>query len=227
MVHGLLKYHLLGHELWITTTHVSLLIVSLIIVILSIAINRKIKKVNPEDTPGVLQNVAELAVEMLDNLVDSIMGGKGKKYANYIGTVFMFILFCNLSGLIGMRPPTADYGVTFALGLMTFLIIHYTNIRENKADAFKRLFQPMPFLFPINLIGELATPFSMSLRLFGNILSGTVMLALVYGLLPVFVKFGIPSVLHVYFDIFAGAIQTYVFCMLTMVFVTNKMATEE
>ena len=69
-------------------------------------------------------------------------------------------------------------------------------------------------------------PISMSLRLFSNILSGTVMMALVYGLLPIFVKVGIPAFLHIYFDLFAGAIQTYVFCMLTMVYVNDKLSDE-
>jgi F-type H+-transporting ATPase subunit a len=117
--------------------------------------------------------------------------------------------------------------VTLPLALITFVMIQYINIKENKFGAFTALFKPIPLFFPINLIGEIATPLSMSLRLFGNILSGTVMMSLIYGLLPVFVKIGIPAALHIYFDLFAGAIQTYVFCMLTMVFVTDKMATEE
>jgi F-type H+-transporting ATPase subunit a len=88
--------------------------------------------------------------------------------------------------------------------------------------AFTDLFKPLPFLFPINLIGEIAVPFSLSLRLFGNVLSGTVIMALIYGLLSK-VAFLWPGVLHAYFDIFSGAIQTYVFCMLTMVFISQKI----
>ena len=80
-------------------------------------------------------------------------------------------------------------------------------------------------LSPINIIGELATPLSLSLRLFGNVLSGTVMLALIYGLIPKVILYCISPVmagLHVYFDIFSGAIQTYVFCMLTMTFISQN-----
>lgn len=227
MVHGLIKYHLFGQELWITTTHVSMLLITIAIMIFAIVVNRKIKKAKPEDTPGTLQNIAELAIEMLDSMVSTIMGKKSKKYVNYIGTLFLFIFFSNISGLVGLRPPTADYGVTLPLALITFVMIQYINIKENKFGAFTSLFKPIPLFFPINLIGEIATPISMSLRLFGNILSGTVMMALIYGLLPVFIEIGIPAALHIYFDLFAGAIQTYVFCMLTMVFVTDKMATEE
>lgn len=227
MVHGLIEYHLFGQDLWITTTHVSVLLVTIALIIFAVAVNKKIKKASPEDTPGTLQNIAELAVEMLDNMVGTIMGKKARKYVNYVGTLFAFILFSNFSGLLGLRPPTADYGVTLPLALITFVMIQYINIKENKFGALKSLFEPIPLFFPINLIGEIATPVSLSLRLFGNILSGTVMMALIYGLLPIFVKIGIPAALHIYFDLFSGAIQTYVFCMLTMVFVTDKMATEE
>lgn len=227
MVHGLIKYHLFGQELWITTTHVSVLLVTLSLIIFAFAVNRKIRKASPSDTPGTLQNIAELAVEMLDNMVNTIMGKKARKYVNYIGTVFAFILFSNISGLVGLRPPTADYGVTLPLALITFVMIQYVNIKENKLGALKSLFEPIPLFFPINLIGEIATPVSLSLRLFGNILSGTVMMALIYGLLPIFVKIGIPAALHIYFDLFSGAIQTYVFCMLTMVFITDKGSSEE
>ena len=150
------------------------------------------------------------------------MGDKGGKFINYVGTIFVFILLSNISGIFGLRPPTADFGVTLPLGIMTFLIVQYQNVKNNKWGAFTDLFQPMPVLFPINLIGEIATPFSLGLRLFGNIISGTVIVALFYGMVPVFVKIGVPAVLHAYFDLFSGCIQAYVFCMLTMVFINNK-----
>ncbi|MDO4323978.1 MAG: F0F1 ATP synthase subunit A, partial [Lachnospiraceae bacterium] len=111
------------------------------------------------------------------------------------------------------------------LGLITFALIQYNNIKYNKFGAFTDLFKPLPFLFPINLIGEIAVPFSLSLRLFGNVLSGTVMMSLIYSLLARF-AIGWPGILHIYFDVFSGAIQTYVFCMLTMVFITQKIPEE-
>ena len=84
---------------------------------------------------------------------------------------------------------------------------------------------PWPFWLPINLIGDFAVPISLSLRLFANVLSGTVMMALVYGLLKV-IAYAWPAVLHVYFDMFSGAIQTYVFCMLTMTYISSAKETE-
>ena len=197
-IKGLVKYKLFGQELWITTTHVGLFIVSVILIILMIVGHRIIVKADPMAKPKGLQNVLELFVSTIDNLVESIMGSNGKRFRNWICAIFMFILFCNISGLFGLRPPTADYGVTFPLGIIT--------------------------LFPINLIGEVAVPLSLSLRLFGNIMSGTILMGLIYGLLPTVLTIGIPSVIHVYCDIFSGAIQTYVFCMLTMVYVNDKIA---
>lgn len=220
MIHGLVKFQLFGQELYLTTTHVSVLIISVILIGLAVVARCKLKDV--EGKPGGFQNVIELVVEMLDNMVYGTMGNKGIPFRNYIGILFLFILFSNLSGLLGLRPPTADYGVTLALGLMTFVLVQFNNIKYNKFGAFTELFKPLPFLFPINLVGELATPVSLSLRLFGNVLAGTVIMALVYGLLSK-IAFFWPGALHAYFDVFSGAIQTYVFCMLTMVFIGNKI----
>ena len=130
--------------------------------------------------------------------------------------------FANTSGLFGLRPPTADYGTTLALALISFVLIQYSAFKTSKLHVFTDLFKPIPILFPINLIGEFATPLSMSLRLFGNIMAGTIMMALWYGLLPWLAQLGIPAFLHMYFDLFSGAIQTFVFAMLTMTFITDK-----
>ena len=160
---------------------------------------------------------------MLEKMGETILGGNTRRFINYIGTIFLFILFCNLSGLLGLRAPTADYGVTFLLGMVTFFIVNYQGIKNHGVGHFTSLFQPTPVLFPINLIGELANPLSISLRLFANLLSGVIIMGLWYGMLPIFVNIGIPAALHAYCDLFSGCIQTYVFCMLTMVYVNDKL----
>lgn len=224
MIHGVFSYHLFGQELWITTTHVCLLLVILVILTFCIFANRAIKKADPYKEPGTFQNIVELVVEMLDNMITGVMGKSAPKFLNYISTIFIFILISNISGIFGLRAPTADYGVTLPLGLISFGLIFFNKIKHQKVSGFiKGLCEPWPFWAPINIIGDIAVPISLSLRLFANVLSGTVMLALVYGLLPIFVKIGIPAVLHAYLDIFSGAIQTYVFCMLTMTYVTDAI----
>lgn len=220
MIHSLYGFELFGQKVYLTTTHVSLLLICVGLIILALVTRLKLR--DTEGRPGALQNAMELVVETLDGMVHDSMGRNGLRYRNYIGVLFLFLIFSNLSGLLGLRPPTADYGVTFPLGLITFFLIQYNNVKYNKMGAVTDLFKPLPFLFPINLIGEIAVPFSLSLRLFGNILSGTVIMALIYGLLSK-IAFLWPGILHIYFDIFSGAIQTYVFCMLTMVFMNNKM----
>lgn len=127
-----------------------------------------------------------------------------------------------VSGLFGLRPPTADFGTTFGLALITFVMIEYAWIKTKGFGIIKDLLDPFPIFLPINIISEFATPVSMSLRLFGNVTAGTIMLGLWYALMPWFAKIGIPAFLHAYFDFFSGAIQTYVFGMLTMVFVANR-----
>ena len=229
-VYGLFKYEVFGQELWITNTHVSLLLVVLTLTIISLFANRAIKKADPNEVPGTFLNIIEYLVELVDGLTRNNMGEKHfSKFSNYIGTLFAFLLVANLSGLFGLRPPTADYGVTLGLALITFVMIHYNGFKYEKAGHVTKLFQPI-LLTPINIIGEIATPMSMSLRLFGNILSGTVMMGLLYGLLPKLLQFFIWPIfggLHAYFDVFSGAIQSYVFCMLTMVFISQCFGEEE
>ncbi len=221
MIHGIFSYELFGQTVWITTTHVCVLIVFLLIIGFCLAANRAVKKA--DDVPKGFQNVVELIVEKLDGMVQSTMGKNAAKFANYIGTIFIFILISNISGLFGLRPPTADYGVTLALGLMTFTIIHFNKFKhQHLRGVIKGLCDPWPIWAPINIIGDVAVPISLSLRLFANVLSGTVMMALVYGLLS-WIATAWPAVLHVYFDLFSGAIQTYVFCMLTMTYVTDAI----
>ncbi len=221
MIHGVFSYHLFGQELWITTTHICLLIVMLVIIGFCIAANRAVK--HASEVPEGFQNVVELIIEKLDGMVEGVMGKNAPAFANYIGTIFIFIFLSNISGLFGLRPPTADYGVTFPLGVMTFATIHFNKFKHQKVKGvIKGLCDPWVFWAPINIIGDFAVPISLSLRLFANVLSGTVMMALVYALLS---KIAIiwPAALHVYFDLFSGAIQTYVFCMLTMTYVNDAI----
>lgn len=197
---------------------------TLLILAFAIAANRAMK--HASEVPGFFQNIVELVVEKLDGMVKMVMGKNAAKFANYIGTIFIFILISNFSGLLGLRPPTADYGVTLPLGLATFTLIHYNKLKHKKLKgALAELCDPWPIWAPINIIGYIAVPVSLSLRLFANVLSGVVMMALVYGLLRV-IAIGWPAVLHVYFDLFSGAIQTYVFCMLTMTYLSDAIGEE-
>lgn len=226
-IHGYQPIQIGGATVYITTSHVCLAIIMVILLVFAIVVNRKIKKADPTKPPTGLLNVIELAVETVDKLVYENMGAKlAPKFCNYIGVIFMVLLSCNLSGLFGLRPPTADFGVTLPLALITFVMIQYQGIKYQKWGRLKGLFEPIFLFFPVNVISEFATPVSLSLRLYANILSGTMMMALIYGLLG---KVAIiwPAALHAYLDVFAGVLQAYVFAMLTMVFIANAAETEE
>lgn len=221
------KVTLFGQELYFTNTHIAMFFVILSILIFALFANKAIKNANPEEVPGPFLNFVELVVETLGNMVNGSMGKeKAAKFMNYVSALFIFILACNLSGLMGLRPPTADYGVTFPLALITWIMIQYNGFKYQKWGKIKGLFEPIFLFFPMNLISEFSTPISMSLRLFGNILSGTVMMGLLYGLLPKILVLVWPAALHLYLDVFAGCIQTYVFCMLTMTYINNAIGEE-
>ncbi len=221
-IHELIPYKFFGQTVYITTTHVCELIILVGIIIFAIA--ARIKIMHAEEVPRGFQNVVEFLVEILEGYVHGAMGRHGKKsYVNYIGTIMLFILLCNISGLVGLRAPTADYGTTLCLALISVGMVQYNNIKNNKFGAITNLFKPIPILFPINLIGEFANIISLSLRLFGNVMAGTVMITLYYTLMPVVATIGIPTIFHAYLDVFSGAIQAYVFTMLTMVFITDKI----
>ncbi len=233
MIKKVFSYNCFGHDVWITTSHICLLIVVVLLMAFCIFGGRAVTRAatSKNSVPKGFANAVEMIVEMLDNMIKGTMGKHAPVFANYIGTIFMFIFISNISGLLGLRPPTADYGVTLPLGILTFCMIHFVQFKHQKPKAIWTDFcSPLPpwlpIWLPINLISELAVPISLSLRLFANVLSGTIMMALIYTLLG---KIAIiwPGALHAYFDIFSGAIQTYVFCMLTMTYITNAYADEE
>ena len=229
MIHGIIPVNFFGHKVWITDSHACILIIMAIMVVFAIIANRKIKQAS--EKPTGFQNIIELIVEMLDGMVESTMGKWAPKFVNYISTIFVFILMSNISGLFGLRPPTADYGTTLALALITFFMIWFNKIKHQSGkqiwtDMCSPLPPWLPIWLPINVVSELAVPVSLSLRLFANVLSGTVIMALVYGLLGK-IALAWPAALHVYFDLFSGAIQTYVFCMLTMTYVSQACDTED
>ena len=226
-VDGFLRYEVFGQEVWITTTHIGMGLITATLLIIAVTVNRTVRRAAPDQSPSGFLNVIEMMVEAIDRLTLTNMGKQhGHKFSNYIGTLFLFLMLSNMAGVFGLRSPTADYGVTLALGLITFFLIHYNGLKYQKARHVTKLFRPI-FLAPIQIIGEIATPLSLSLRPFGNVLSGTVLLGLVYGLLPRVLLVIVPAFLHAYLDVFSGAVQTYVFCMLTMVFIAQTFDVKE
>ena len=229
MIKGIIPVNFFGNKVYITTSHCCIIIVMALMIVFAIVARIKINKA--KEIPDGCQNVIELIIEMLDGMVAGTMGKWAPRFRNYISTIFIFILLSNISGLVGLRPPTADYGTTLALALITFTMIHFNKIKHQSAktiwtDMCSPLPPWLPLWAPINIISDIAVPISLSLRLFATVLSGTVIMALVYGLLGKFAAIW-PGALHVYFDLFSGAIQTYVFCMLTMTYVSQSCGMDD
>lgn len=201
-----------------------------LLLIFSIFATRNLKK----EAKG-FQVAVEALVKGINNLTSQNMGNHNSYWAPYIGTLLLFIGISNLIGLVGLRPPTADLNTTMCLSILTFVLTQGFGIRAKGLGGYgKGLLQPMPFLLPLNIIGELANPISLGFRLFGNITAGVIIMSLLYGALggatnallglavPV-LQAGIPSVLHIYFDMFSGLLQSFIFTMLTMVFISGAM----
>jgi len=219
---ALAKISIGGFDLVITQSLLSMWIV--ILLLLTIAIVVKVKSKKFTEVPTGFQNLIEMIVEMFESFTFSIMGERGRKFSAYFGGLFFFIIFSNLSGLFGLRPPTANYAVPLGLALMTFIMIHVNGVRAKGGLKYLKSFtEPVVLLTPLNIVGELANPVSLSFRLFGNIIGGTILMGLFYQLLPIFVKIGVPAFFHFYFDVFAGVLQAFVFTMLSMVFVSGAM----
>lgn len=205
----------------ITTTTKNMWLVMLGITIFCILSTRNLKRV-----PGKLQAVAEMIVNAINGLTESTMGKQNMAFAPYMLTLFMYLGVANLIGLVGGRPPTADLTMTLALALLTFFMTQFFGIKSKGIGGYLKGFtEPIPLLLPINIIGELANPISLSFRLFGNMLGGFIIMSLIYGGLTGIMYFavGIPIVAHLYFDIFSGLLQSFIFVMLSMVFISMAM----
>ncbi len=223
----------------ITQTTVSLLIVSILLVTVALIVNRAVKKSDKKKPSGFLVIVEKL-VGMLRNLVRDTMGAHNMRFVPYIGTLFL----CSIIGtLVGMtqifRSTTADLSVTLAWAIVTTGMVWYNNIKNFGFVAWLKGFtEPIAVMTPMNIVSEIASPVSMAFRHFGNVAGGSVLTALIYGSLagltnivfgwlpdavlavfPSIFQIGIPAVLSLYFDLFSGFIQAFVFCLLTMVYV--------
>lgn len=199
------------------TVTVTWYIMAAIMIFVTIAMRKK------DIIPTGVQNLLEIFVETMYGLVKQTMGERRVNYTPYMGTIIILIASCNLIGLLGVRPPTADLNTTLALALMTVGSCHIFGVANKGLKFYKGFLEPVPFLLPLNIIGELATPISLSFRLFGNITGGMVIMWLVYSALGNFALLPIPAVLHIYFDLFAGLLQSFIFTMLTMVFISNAI----
>jgi F-type H+-transporting ATPase subunit a len=173
--------------------------------------------------PRPLQALGELIVSLLYGLTEDALGKElAKTYAPLICALFMFLLLSNWLGIIPhLEEPTKDLNTTFGLGIMGFFIAHYAGIKSKGFKAYiKEYFQPIFFMMPLNVIGELAKIVSISFRLFGNIMGGSIIILVVSHLIYSLV---LPPFLYGFFGLFVGTIQAFVFTMLTVVYISVQV----
>ncbi len=190
------------------------------------------------------QHFAELIVEKADGLVSENMGSYFSGFAPFIIAIIGLSAFSSLITLLGMYPPTSDINVVGGWAILVFFLITYYKLKAGLWVYLKGFAQPVAILTPINLISEVATPVSMAFRHYGNVLSGSVIAVLVntalaglsslilgglpgiLGEIP-FLQIGIPAVLSIYFDVFSGCLQAFIFAMLTMMYIAGGFPAEE
>jgi F-type H+-transporting ATPase subunit a len=202
---------------------ISTLIVVAFLAIVFIIIGLKVKKLDPHKTPKGFVFFCIVLVETFNNMVKSYVQEKPYRFfAPYLFTIITFLAFANTISLFGLVAPLSNLGVALSFSVMTFFIIKIAEFKYlgviKKVDGLLGPVKPMAILMlPINLVGEISTPFSMGLRLFVNLMGGAVIATMVYAALHWTLGIIAGVFLHVVFDIFFGLIQAFVFFMLTTV----------
>ena len=191
-----------------------------VLVILSLILVRNLSVENP----GKKQLLLETGVSFLQDFFMGILGEEGKQYVPYLMSTVIYIGIANIAGVFGFTPPTKDMNVTIALALMSIVLIEGAGIRaRGGVGFFKSLAAPTPVMTPMNILEIAIRPTSLCMRLFGNVLGAFVIMELIKLVVPVFV----PAVFSLYFDLFDGLIQTYVFVFLTSLFMKETMGGED
>lgn len=190
------------------------------------------------------QHIAEFIVKQTKSLVKTNMSDYFSGFAPFIGAIMGLSAFSSLLSLIGLYAPTSDINIVGGWAILVFILITYYKMKCGPLHYAKSFGDPVPLLAPLNIISEVATPVSMAFRHYGNVLSGAVISVLVatglqglshllLGWLPgllgdiPFLQIGIPAVLSIYFDVFSGCLQAFIFAMLTMLYVASGFPEED
>jgi len=212
------EWHVLGLTLNADTV-ISTAIAALIVLAFGFLLARKATS----GVPNGLQLAFETVTDQVERQVESNIGIRTAPFVVPLAiSLFFFILISNWLAILPhaweeyIRPPTADVNLTFALAFFVIILVHITGIRVKGTHYFKHFIQPSPFMLPLNILEELVKPVTLALRLFGNILAGTVMVGVI-SLLPAFVLW-LPTTAWKLFDLFIGLLQALIFALLTILY---------
>lgn len=193
-------------------------LVMAILIAVAFAVSRSVQMI-----PSGIQNLMETVVSGIDGLLEETMGEEGKAYFPLIATFALFILVSNLIALIpGFMPPTANVNTNAALALTVFVMTHVVGIKKHGASYLKHFMGPIwwlaPLIFVIEIIGHLARPLSLTLRLFGNMWGHEIVLMIFIALVPLVVP--VPMMLM---GVLVAFIQTFVFTLLAMIYIAGAL----
>jgi len=210
----------------ITNAMITSTVITIILCVLAILAGRNMQMI-----PSGLQNLAEAGIEKLHAFFCDVMGEyAGRKYFPLVGTLFIYIVVCNYSGLLpfaghcpGLQAPTSSINFPLALAVIVFFAVQIIGIREHHGIRFyKHLFQPVAFLFPIMLLEEFVRPVSLTLRLYGNIYGEEMVVSSFFGLVPL----GLPIIMQA-LSVLMGLVQGLVFSLLAGIYISEAAETEE
>jgi F-type H+-transporting ATPase subunit a len=197
------------------------IIIFVILTISTFWIGIKAKDLDPNKTPKGIMFISVLFVETVNNMIRPMFPKHFNKFAAFLMTLFLYLLFANTSSLFGLTAPLSNLNVAISMSIIVFGTIQVSAMIIKKPKRrMEDLMAPNPVFLPLNLIGEITTPFSMGMRLFGNLLSGSILAILVYHFTSYFGVIVGAFLLHPIFDIFFGAIQAYVFFNLFTIFLS-------
>jgi F-type H+-transporting ATPase subunit a len=215
----LLSFNLGGFNVNITSTIALQWVLMIIMAIVVLALTSNLKK-----TPDRKQSIAEMIYNLFYGLVRENMGEEFMNFVPFIGTMGFLLFFYNLTGLVGIEPTTKDINVTAGFAIISFVVINVTALKRAGVGGYgKELISPYVLMLPMNLLEKITLPISLCLRLFCNMLVGSIIIGLVYRYMGNFALI-LPVPLHMFFDAFDGVIQVYIFMMLTMLY--TKMGAE-
>ena len=204
----------------------SIIVMVALMIVLSL-IGKKIGKLSPRDKPRGVVFIAVMFVDTINRFIQEFYGKQWRRFAPILTAIFLYLVFANTAGLFGLATPLANMSVALSMSLIAFLTIQGAGISvRGPLNRLKDLSSPNPLLLPLNLVSEISTPVAMGLRLFGNLLTGSVIFVLVYNLLPhIAATFFTAVLIHPVFNIGFGVIQAMVYFMLLTIFVS--MAIED
>lgn len=210
-------FNLFGGKLKIDEGTVVSWIIMAVFLIAGILLTRGLKV---EGKLSKRQLFIEMCVDKMRTFFHNVMGPDGDRYIPWMMTVAVYIGACNMCGIFGFKSPTKELNVTVGLALTSIILVQYAGIHKKGTKGWLKSFaKPVPIVLPINLLELVIKPMSLCFRLFGNIIGAFIIMKLIESVVPV----AIPVALSLYFDIFDGFIQAYVFVFLTSLYIQEAI----